>query len=415
LSAQLVLAVNLIVSKNKFLASFMNFISIQLRLFVQESIDPKNFIGKHISVSEFNKWKIFLDKEAATILLTVTEWTLGLQENDEKHIESLMIALVNLSNTLNAYIFKNSALLKNHPQARIIRQHYYYSLNLLERLLLSLGESFPAPAASVKISQANLWEVIPRLKEKFYKVSNHFNDFLIDKELLDVVITGLSALINKKDITWEDTRYVASLMDLLLNDAELDNKKLADLLIIHDFNIQSFYLYYLHKLRERLDDIPGLHEQREMLLAEKDRLYNLTTEKGLTMPSKNRRLFMELGEFVDGKYTFAKKRVKLQRRFIRDTKDARTNTRFLINLPVPQFGLFIRMQIEKGFLVKENLGELFKFFAGHFYTPNTLYISPDSLQKKSTDVEFATAQKLKGHLIGMINWLNTNYNLSNYN
>ncbi|MCO5946739.1 hypothetical protein [Mucilaginibacter flavidus] len=285
----------------------------------------------------------------------------------------------------------------------------------MEGLLLSLGESFPAQTASVKISQANLRAVIPRLKEKFYKVSDHFNAFVIDKELLDVVITGLSALINKKDITLDDTRYITSLMDLLLKDSELDNKKLADLLIIHDFNTQAFYLFYLYQLRERLDDIPGLHEQREMLLAEKDRLYNLTTEKGLTMPSKNRSLFMELGEFVNGKYTFAKKRVKLQRRFICDTKNAQTNSRFLINLPVPQFGLFIRMQIEKGFLVKENLGELFKFFAGHFYTPNTLYISPDSLQKKSTDVEFATAQKLKGHLIGMINWLNANYNLSNYN
>jgi hypothetical protein len=73
------------------------------------------------------------------------------------------------------------------------------------------------------------------------------------------------------------------------------------------------------------------------------------------------------------------------------------------------------MQIEKGILVKENLGDLFKFFATHFYTPNAEYISADSLQKKSTDVEFATAQKLKGQLIGMLNWLNTNFNLSNYN
>ncbi|QEM06189.1 hypothetical protein DIU31_022705 [Mucilaginibacter rubeus] len=393
----------------------MNFISIQLRLFVQESIDPKNFTGKHITTLEFNKWKNFLKKEVTAILLKVSEWPLNLQEHDAKHIERLITGIVILSNTLNSYILKNSVFLKNHPQAKIIREHYYYSFNLLEELLLSLGESFPGAAAGVKISQANLRHVIPGLKKKFYKLCGHFNEFVIDKALLDIVIPGISALINKKDITWDDTRYISSLMDLLLNDSELDNKKLADLLIIHDFNIQAFYLYYLHRLRERLDDIPGLHEQREMLLAEKDRLYNLTTEKGLIMPSKNRSLFMELGEFVNGKYTFAKKRVKLQRRFIRDTKNAKTNTRFLINLPVPQFGLFIRMQIEKGFLAKENLGELFKFFAGHFYTPNTLYISPDSLQKKSTDVEFATAQKLKGHLIGMINWLNANYNLSNYN
>ena len=98
-----------------------------------------------------------------------------------------------------------------------------------------------------------------------------------------------------------------------------------------------------------------------------------------------------------------------------DKEKAKAGIRFLMNLPVPQFGLFIRMQIEKGLLPKENVGDLFSFFAQHFYTPNTLFMSADSLQKKSTDVEFSTAQKMKGQLIGMLNWLNSNFNLSNYN
>jgi len=164
-----------------------------------------------------------------------------------------------------------------------------------------------------------------------------------------------------------------------------------------------------------LEDIPGLHEQREMLLLEKDRLYNLFIEKGLVMPFNKRSLFFELDEFLNEKYSVAKQMVKLTRKLIQDNEKAKAGTRFLINLPVSQFGLFIRIQIEKGLLVKENIGDLFKFFATHFYTPNTLFISADSLQKKSTDVEFATAQKLKAQLIAMLNWLNINYNLSNYN
>jgi len=168
-------------------------------------------------------------------------------------------------------------------------------------------------------------------------------------------------------------------------------------------------------VRSSIDNISGLHEQSVILLLEKDGLYNLAQAKGLVMPSKNKSLFFDLLEFLNSKCTFAKKRVKLQRRFIRNNEKAKNATRFLINLPIPQFGLFIRMQIEKGLLTKENVGELFRFFASHFYTVNASFISPESLQKKSTDVEFATAQKLKGHLIDMINWLNSNYNLSNYN
>lgn len=106
--------------------------------------------------------------------------------------------------------------------------------------------------------------------------------------------------------------------------------------------------------------------------------------------------------------------LKLRRVILQDDMLAKSMTRLKVNMPVAQFGLFIRVQIEKGLLLKENIGELFNFFAAHFYTPQTMFISPESLRKKSTDVEFSTAQKLKAHLIAMLNWLNENYNLSNY-
>jgi hypothetical protein len=152
-----------------------------------------------------------------------------------------------------------------------------------------------------------------------------------------------------------------------------------------------------------------------MLLTEKDQLYNLHIEKGLQMPGTSSLLYNELDQFLSEKYVFVNQLVKLRREATLDSEKAKAGIRFLINLPVPQFGLFIRMQIEKGLMPKEKVGDLFAFFATHFYTPNTSFISADSLQKKSTDVEFSTAQKLKGQLIGMLNWLNSNYNLSNYN
>ncbi|MEB0261964.1 MULTISPECIES: hypothetical protein [unclassified Mucilaginibacter] len=161
-------------------------------------------------------------------------------------------------------------------------------------------------------------------------------------------------------------------------------------------------------------EIQGLHEQKEMLLIERNKLYDLHLNKERTFPGSSE-LYHDLDNFLNEKHNFVKELVKLRREAVSDLEAAKAGARFQINLPVPQFGLFIRMQIEKGLLVKENIGELFGFFATHFYTANAPFISAESLQKKSTDVEFSTAQKMKGHLIGMLNWLNANYNLSNYN
>lgn len=118
--------------------------------------------------------------------------------------------------------------------------------------------------------------------------------------------------------------------------------------------------------------------------------------------------------FLSQKKRSLKEVINLRRVIIEDEQGAKTKGRLKVFLSVPQLSLFIRVLIEKGLLPKENIGELFNFFATHFSTPQTSFISAESLRKKSTDVEFSTAQKLKGHLIGMLNWLNENYNLSNY-
>ncbi|MDB5086752.1 MAG: hypothetical protein JWR09_746 [Mucilaginibacter sp.] len=388
----------------------MNFITIQLQQFVRESISPQRFIGKQISSDEFIKWKNFVEKEIASVNPAVLNSKLH-----KRDIAVLISQAVDLSNTVNSYVFKRSSILRNHIQASVIKEHYNYTLCLFEGLIKELNDLFPNEAGAVKISNPNLFETISSLKMHYYKLDRHLQNSDIEKDLLDIVMAGILKLIRKKNITRNDTLYINSLITFLLDGGSLNNQQLTDLLIIHDFNTPNFYLYNVNSWKNRLEDIPGLHEQREMLLLEKDRLYNLFIEKGLVMPFIKKSLFIELDEFLNEKYSVTKQMVKLTRKLIQDNEKTKAGTRFLINMPVAQFGLFIRIQIEKGLLVKENIGELFKFFATHFYTPNALYISADSLQKKSTDVEFATAQKLKAQLIAMLNWLNTTYNLSNYN
>jgi hypothetical protein len=232
--------------------------------------------------------------------------------------------------------------------------------------------------------------------------------------LKEILLAGLFQFINKKNLTHGEEGYLIDLISTIDTSVNLTTDTLVELLIRKDFNIPEFFLYCVNKWQKKLEDIQGLHEQKEMLLKERHQLFDLNLKYG-TKLLKDSLLYQDLNIYLEEMYTYIKQLIKLRREALQDQEKAKLGQRFLINLPVPQFGLFIRMQMEKGILVKENVGEIFNFFATHFYTANAPFISPESLQKKSTDVEFSTAQKLKGHLIGMLNWINTNYNLSNYN
>jgi hypothetical protein len=174
----------------------MNFIPIQLQQFVRESICPQKFIGKQISSEEFRKWKSFLIKEIGSLNCAVLDSSLtGLD------IEALLLQIVNLSNIVNSYIFKKSSFLKNHSQARSIKEHYNYTLELFDGLILTLNDLFPVESRNVKISDSNLGETISGLKMRYYKLANHLNDSSAERDLVDIAISGVSKLIHKENIT----------------------------------------------------------------------------------------------------------------------------------------------------------------------------------------------------------------------
>ncbi|MFA6083422.1 hypothetical protein [Mucilaginibacter sp.] len=393
----------------------MNLISEQLQLFVSDSLDPQKFAGHHISNKEFEGWKVFLTKEIAVLKHLPCPFS-ELRYNKRIAFTAAFInQIVDLSNLVNFYLNKLRPIWKDHPQADQIKANYIFTCNALEELITSLLARRANARTAIKISHYNLPQVKMQLKERLRLLTSHLNPAHIDEELKELVLTGFSQLITQKDLRTVDQDYFNHLSALILKMDKFDTRQLMDLLITNDFNLAEFFHYCINYWRNRMSDIPGLHEQQEMLLIEKDMLYNLHIDKGLRMPDASSVLYDDLSGFLSEKYQYVKQLLRLRREAAMDTEKARAGVRFLMNLPVPQFGLFIRMQIEKGLLPKEKVGELFSFFALHFYTPHTLFISAESLQKKSTNVEFSTAQKMKSQLIGMLNWLNTNFNLSNYN
>src|SRR5690606_14709156 len=139
---------------------------------------------------------------------------------------------------------------------------------------------------------------------------------------------------------------------------------------------------------------PSLHEQLEILIGLADRI------NGLPARTKSRWLIgdasirKELRIFYREKKSYVQQRIKLRRAEIQDRELSKETDRLQVNLPVAQFGLFIRLFMEKGLLQKEDVGKTFGYYAKHFRTPKTPFISAESLQKKSTDVEFSAAKKM---------------------
>jgi hypothetical protein len=391
----------------------MNLISIKLQVFLGESLSPQHLIGLELTSSSVAEWNSFLKTEASSI-----KWRGASCGSDGNKLMELQMTrdinqLVRLSNRVYSFLHKLLPIWRNHKQASLIRGQYLHTCHVMEDLIGHLTDVHPATKRYVRITDFSLPQTKMAMRERNHLLINHLNRSAIDPELFDQFVSAISQIINQVELTMDLAAYINRLIDLILKQPRFDTSLLQHFLIVNDFNAPEFFHYCVGQWRTGLTELPGLLEQQEYVLREKDLLFNIHLKKGIVMPVDGSNIYNDLDTFLNEKHLLLKELMKIRRKALRDTNS--TWPRVLIDLPVPMFGLFIRMQIEKGWLGKEHIGELFTFFATHFYTPNTYHMSPESLQKKSTDVEFSTAKKMKGHLISMINWLNTRYNLSNYN
>jgi hypothetical protein len=393
----------------------MNLISIKLQFFLGESLSPHHLIGFELTPDEIVKWNTFLKTEVSSIKRRVANFDAGRDGKRELEIAVHINQLVRLSNVVYSFLNKSLPVWKNHSQAMLIRAQYLHTCQVLEDLIDYLSDTYPLTKRHIRITNYNLPQTKMAMRHRYSLLIKHLKRSAIDPELFEQFVFAIRQIINEVELTTSLVAYINRLIDLILNQRPFDNQRLQHFLIVNDFNAPEFFHYCIGKWRTALIEIPGLQEQQEYILREKDLLFNTHLEKGIVMPIDGSNLYSDLDNFLSEKRLLLKGLVKIRRQALRDSNANSSWPRVLIDLPVPMFGLFIRMQIEKGWFGKEHIGELFTFFAKHFYTPHTYHMSPESLQKKSTDVEFSTAKKMKGHLISMINWLNTHYNLSNYN
>ena len=330
--------------------------------------------------------------------------------NSEKVARIYLIQLIEVSNKIYTYLTKMSALWTKGRFPNYIRDNYRHILSLLGSLMEMCGGFDREIQLGLPLTNYSLSNIRIMLNQKFEIVRKQIGNSNIDKQLSELLLSGLQSHIRKKEMKKSDLDYACLILDRLEDSESYSTPEMENLLYQYDFNTPAFFNYCIINCNRVLLDTPSLHEQMEILIGFEDRINGLPPRTALRWMLEDISIREQLRVFLKEKKAYLHQRMELRRSEIEDHKLTEENERMEVSVPVTQLGVFVRLFMERGILPKEDVGRTFAHYARHYRTPKTSFISAESLQKKSTNIEYSTANKVKGHLIGMVNWLNEHHN-----
>lgn len=338
----------------------------------------------------------------------------SLLSQSKQHAGTVAMQIIDTSDTIYSYFLNLARFQKANPLYEQVFQTYKQTLILLESLLEACGRLDQELITTLPMTAFSTTNKRINLKMKLDRLIKRITNSNIDDGLGKLLISDLRLLISRQRMSRADAEYTSLILDQLEKLDPFSTFEVENILYQYDFNTIAFFNYFAKCCNKMIDETPSLHYQLEILIKIEDRINSLPFVGTSRWMLSDDSIHDQIKRFIKEKKLSVHQRMELKRDEIKDNQLIDGTDRMQVNLPVAQLGLFIRMFMEKNLLPKEDIGKTFAYYARHFCTPKTPFISAESLQKKSTNVEFATAKKIKGHLIGMINWLNDNYNTSNH-
>lgn len=328
--------------------------------------------------------------------------------------KAILLQLIVVSDAIHNYKVGMAATWKDNVFSDDMDMFYRQALSRLERLFELYNKLDEELLSDVPLTAFAVSNVRMELRKGLNSLKSTLSKSHLEPALRDLILIGLKQIIERQGISRANAKYASMIIGELEKLSPLNTVEVENLLYQYDFNAPSYFNYCAKCSHRLLEETPSLHAQLEILFGLEDRINGLPAKSSLRWMPVDKSVRDQLRDFFREKKQYIQQRIELRRLEIQDSRLVDEADRMQINLPVAQFGLCIRLFMEKGLLPKEDVGKTFSYYARYFRTPKTPFISAESLQKKSTDVEFATAKKMKGHLIGMVNWLNEHYNTSTH-
>lgn len=395
----------------------MNYTFPKLLLWVDQALSPSALMSRDLSPEDFARWIVYSENKGAKWKISISSYMLGHSAtNDKKQfLKAQQQQLVSLINQVNQYLFKGMRLWSFSPHAPRIKNLYVSVLNTFEDLLNYAEKYFSEfYDETVRISDFRIKKILPELRNLTNEFQNLLDTANIDSELSIIILKGIRAISMPGKLSNASLKYIYKLVQQVSSLTTLNKQTLVDLLIANDFNRPEFYLYLTNRMSMKLERIDGLHEQLEYIIQQSDELERVRPPFDCRFNVDECSLKEELHSFFEAKTTYLEKLLRHRRLAMQDKVDADKAFRLLLDMTVPQVALFIRVMKETQVILKTGITEVCTFFAMHFYTDKSLFISSTNLLKRSTDVEFATALKLWDTLIAMENWLDEKFSIRNF-
>lgn len=304
---------------------------------------------------------------------------------------------------------------KNLENIGNVRKSYLKVLNSIEEAIECCESIRSELTNELPLTEYKLSTIKFLYSKKLIALDAKLSQSNLDQDIVEILLTELKVLTKEKIIYRGAMTYAIDLASHILMSENLSKEKLEQILIEYNFNSRAFCQYCLNNTDSLILEVSSLHQQLDMLISLEEKLNSLIQyQKGNGLFNNRISIAERLKKYYMRKKDLIIQRIDARRTEMLDSKLCDDNEKIAINLSVAKFGFLIRLFIEKGYLPHDNIGKTFSFFAKHFKTPNTTFISAESLQKKSSTVEFQTAIKTKGMLLEMVNYVNKDHNASHY-
>ena len=290
-----------------------------------------------------------------------------------------------------------------------LRKNYLRVLNALDSLL-----------HLVEVNHFDLLRDLPYSKYSYSNLRIFLRKGLSDlnkklalanysKEFIAVVNNGVLKLIQNKRITYSQVTDLR----LTLTDLNSINISKGQELLIHlikrNFNPTELYDYCINLVDQILINEPNLYKRIDHLITLQEEILKTQLEQRLSQVKTRNTLLYHLKIYLFKKRDLLEKKLVNKIEQVQNLSAMKDSSKISLDIPVNQFALLIRLFMVENILPSENKGKLFEFFAHSFKTKTSLFISKDSLWKKSRTVEAETASAVKDILINMINYINKEY------
>ena len=334
-----------------------------------------------------------------------------LNKTTAEQLYNRLYEFILVSNNLYKDLFLHGYKTKNRSKTLPYKKY----IVMIEKVIFILENHYNMPVGKIPLSCFELIQHKTNFNFLIKQLKTKFSNLNISPNLNRIIISSLTAVIKNKSVNRGQIKHVFRIINDLLSAEITSQYEMEIFLINRDFQSNEFYNYCIESINNILEQESNLHNQYESILVMEDKITTYSSPKEKTsIPKDEPSINEKIKCYMKAKKVNIRQRIKIKRAEVVDSKLMEESDKIMIGLPVAQLALLIRLLLEMNLLPKDNIGKTFSFFSKKFQTPNTIFISAESLQKKSSTVEFATATKVKGILISMINWINTNYNTSSY-